>query len=500
MAFEPNSAEQQLLDEATSQGLSRRDILKRGAVLGLAAPAMGAILAACSKDKKAADTTVAAAAETTAAAAETSAPAAETSAAAAETSAAAAASGDTPKLVWRTRPDNDAEANLYKSISDLLQPEFKDFTLEYSKGGSEGSPYQDQLKTEIAGGTAPDVFWIPGTDTADFGVNGLTSNLRDLADKDTDYKDSDFYEGPMYHLTYDPAAKATGKALWGLPRDVSTFALYLNMDLIKEAGADDPRELEKAGKWDWDAFLGVAKKVTALGGGKFGYGASAWWGPYGVWVNAAGGSFFNADRTGQALDTPEALKGLEFARTIYNDLKVAVPYGEDPEPVFNAGNVAMFQNGRWATPGARANVKFNWDVVGLPKGPQGTSGNWLFWGSYAVNAKTKNREGAWKLIRALTRADIQAKIAELGANIPSRVSDEAKKAFLSYSPPANNQAFLDGIDPANKPTAEGPLWAGSWPKFDGAAGPLVEGVMKGTSTIDDFKGKAGEINTAAFTA
>ena len=493
MAFEPNSAEQQLLDEATSKGLSRRDILKRGAVLGLAAPAMGAILAACSKDKKAADTT-AAAAETTAAAA------AETSAAAAETSAAAAATGDTPKLVWRTRPDNDAEANLYKSISDLLQPEFKDFTLEYSKGGSEGSPYQDQLKTEIAGGTAPDVFWIPGTDTADFGVNGLTSNLRDLADKDTDYKDSDFYEGPMFHLTYDPAAKATGKALWGLPRDVSTFALYLNMDLIKEAGADDPRELDKAGKWDWDAFLGVAKKVSALGGGKFGYGASAWWGPYGVWVNAAGGSFFNADRTAEALDTPEALKGLEFARTIYNDLKVAVPYGEDPEPVFNAGNVAMFQNGRWATPGARANVKFNWDVVGLPKGPKGTSGNWLFWGSYAVNAKTKNREGAWKLIRALTRADIQAKIAELGANIPSRVSDEAKKAFLTYSPPANNQAFLDGIDPKNKPTAEGPLWAGSWPKFDGAAGPLVEGVMKGTSTLADFKGKAGEINTAAFTA
>ena len=162
MAFEPNSAEQQLLDEATSKGLSRRDILKRGAVLGLAAPAMGAILAACSKDKKAADTTAAAAETTAAAAAETTAAAAaETSAAAAETSAAAAATGDTPKLVWRTRPDNDAEANLYKSISDLLQPEFKDFTLEYSKGGSEGSPYQDQLKTEIAGGTAPDVFWIP---------------------------------------------------------------------------------------------------------------------------------------------------------------------------------------------------------------------------------------------------------------------------------------------------------------------------------------------------
>ena len=145
MAFEPTSPEQQLLDEAKTKGLSRRDILKRGAVLGLAAPAMGAILAACSSDS--ADTT--AAAETEAAVAETEAAATEaaaTEAAAAETEAAAAG-GDKPKLVWRTRPDNDAEANLYKSISDLLQPEFADFTLEYSKGGSEGSPYQDQLKT-----------------------------------------------------------------------------------------------------------------------------------------------------------------------------------------------------------------------------------------------------------------------------------------------------------------------------------------------------------------
>ena len=84
MAFEPNSPEQQLLDEATTKGLSRRDILKRGAILGLAAPAMGAILAACSSDKKAADTT-AAPAETEAAATEAAAETAAAETAAAET-------------------------------------------------------------------------------------------------------------------------------------------------------------------------------------------------------------------------------------------------------------------------------------------------------------------------------------------------------------------------------------------------------------------------------
>ena len=94
-------------------------------------------------------------------------------------------------------------------------------------------------------------------------------------------------------------------------------------------------------------------EVRALGDDIYGYGANAWWGPYGVWLNAAGGGFFNEDRTACGLDTPESL-GLEFERSIYTDFDVAVPYGEDSEPPFLAGRVAMFQNGRWATPGIRS--------------------------------------------------------------------------------------------------------------------------------------------------
>src|SRR5262249_7710177 len=139
------------------------------------------------------------------------------------------------------------------------------------------------------------------------------------------YKDADFYPGPMSTLTYDMDSKASGSKLWGLPRDVSTFVLYLNMDLINEAGADDPRELAKAGKWDWQAFEDVAAKTTALGSDIQGYGANAWWGPYGVWMNAAGGGFYNDDKTACALNTDESMEGLTFMRSLYVDKKYAVP-------------------------------------------------------------------------------------------------------------------------------------------------------------------------------
>ena len=271
-------------------------------------------------------------------------------------------------LRWRTRPDNQAEIDVYGGISDKLDGDLEGITLEYEAGGSETSSYQDVLKTELAAGTAPDVFWIPGTDVADFATRGLIMDMRAMADATDGYADSDFYEGPMFHLTFNPESGNAGETLWGLPRDVSTFALYLNLDLLAESGADDPRELAANGEWDWDAFMEVAEAIDALGDDISGYGQSGWWGPYGYWMNAAGGNFFNEDRTACGLDTPEALAGLEFQKSIY-DAGLAIPYGEDPEPPFLASQVGMFQNGRWATPGARASADFNWDVVKLPDGP-----------------------------------------------------------------------------------------------------------------------------------
>lgn len=407
-----------------------------------------------------------------------------------------APSAEAVTITFRTRPDNDAEAEVYKDVAAKVSEMLGNVTVEYQKGGTETAGYQDTIKTEAAAGTAPDVFWIPGTDTAEFATKGITLDLRQYAAADSTYKDADYYEGPMFHLTQDPETGQPGGPLWGLPRDVSTFGLYLNTDLIAEAGAEDPRELAKNGEWTWAKFEEVGDKIAALGDGVKGYGASSWWGPYGVWLNGAGGGFFNADRTACALDTPESIAGLTQLKKIYDTENFALKYGEDPEPVFLAGKIGMFQNGRWATPNIRTNAKFNWDVVALPDGPK-PGGNWLFWGSYAANAKTANPEAAWRVIQALTSPEIQAMVSELGANIPSRVGDQAKSDFLGFTPPANNQAFLDGL--ANSSVAEGPLWAGSWPKYDTVMGAAVAAVVNGETTIDEFKATiCAEANSEGF--
>ncbi len=157
----------------------------------------------------------------------------------------------------------------------------------------------------------------------------------------------------MDQLQVDPATgqKADG-FLWGVPRDVSTFALYLNLDLIDAAGAEDPRELAANGEWTWDKFAEVSQQIAENVEGAKGFGAGGWWANWGYFVNSGGGSFFNADRTACALDTPEAIAGMEFYQNLYASGS-GVPFGEDAEPPFKAGTLGMFINGRWATPGSR---------------------------------------------------------------------------------------------------------------------------------------------------
>jgi multiple sugar transport system substrate-binding protein len=380
-------------------------------------------------------------------------------------------------LRWRTRPDNQAEIDVYTAASESIDAEWNGVSLAYEPGGSETASYQDVLISEIEAGTAPDVFWIPGTDVARFAQAGLILNLAELSAADENFSVEDFYAGPMSFLT-TPVAEGES-ALWGLPRDVSAFAIYYNADLFDEAGLEYPGE----GDWTWDEFRTAAEDISALGDDVYGFGMNAWWANWGYFVNAAGSSFFTEDYTACGLDNDATVEGLEFAAGLFAD-KLAVPWGTDAEPPFLAGNVGMFMNGRWATPGTAANADFNWNVAPLPAGPGGES-NWLFWGAYVVNAKTENPAEAWDLVTRLTSAEIQGQIASLGANIPSRATDEAIELFLGTLPESgvDNQAFVDG---AAVGVAEAPLFYGNWPAIDAAYGQGVNAVFNGDLSAQEF--------------
>jgi multiple sugar transport system substrate-binding protein len=267
-----------------------------------------------------------------------------------------------------------------------------------------------------------------------------------------------------------------------LPRDVSAFAIYYNADLFDEAGLDYPGGED----WTWERLEEAAREIAGLGEEIYGFGMNAWWANWGYFVNAAGSSFFNEDYTACALDNEATVTGLEFAANMLQQ-GWAVPWGTDSEPPFLAGNVGMFINGRWATPGTVANANFAWNVAPLPVGPSGEETNWLFWGAYVVNARAAHPEEAWELITRLTSPDIQGEIASLGANIPSRDTQEAIDLFLATLPESgvNNEAFIEGTT-AEDVRTEAPLFQGNWPAIDTAYSNAVTAVFNGQLSAEEF--------------
>ena len=403
----------------------------------------------------------------------------------------APAAGQMVTIRWRTRPDNKSEQDVYQAISDDLSKQLasQGITLQYDPAPVTG--YLDKLTTEFSAGNAPDIVWIPGASTADYASKGVLLDLMPVAKADSSFKLTDYYDAPMKELEH-------GGALWGLPRDISTLVMYYNKDLFKAKGVTDPAEDAKAGKWNWDTFRQDAIALTDPATKVYGFSFADWWGLWGWFVNAGGGSLFNADRTACGLTSDGAQKGLQFMADLFQKDKVSTAPGLEgsaSETNFLSGQVGMFPNGRWFTPSMRENAKFDWGVVEMPEGPGGKS-TWLFWGPYVVSAKTKYPQQAWTVLKALTSPEVQAKVAALGTNIPSNKAQSAVDAFLNSKPPADNQPFLAGAAYAQ---AEIPLFTGSWGDINDAQYQVyVDKILQGKMSVADATKAACDATNPLF--
>lgn len=400
---------------------------------------------------------------------------------------APAAGGNAATIRWRTRPSDAAEQAVYQQLADSATSALASKNIKVQYDPSPNDPtYFTKLKTELASGTAPDIFWVGAVELADFVNTGKILDIKPFIDKDSSFKLDDFYPQTVQELSRD------GK-VYGLPRDISTMVTYYNEDLFKAAGLKTPKELAAEGNWNWDTFLDASTKLTDASKQQYGVGFGNWWGPgWGYFVNAAGGSPFNADRTACGLNTPESIEGAKYVRNLY-DKKLLPASDAEGENLFNAGKIGMYLNGRWFTPGVRQNAKFNYDVAEMPQGKKKST--WLFWGPYLVNADTKNPDATWEVLKQITSSEAMAEVAKNGSNIPARKNQEAVDVFLKSTPPANNQAFIAGADYA---VAEAPVWAGNWADFSSGVQSLWDQMIAGQITPEDFGKQACEQTASTF--
>ena len=293
-------------------------------------------------------------------------------------------------------------------------------------------PYADyftKLQTAVAAGSAADAFELNYENFVTYTSNGVLAELQGV-------------DGAVYKPSLLQAFAKDGKQ-YGLPESFSDVVLFYNADLFKAAGVAEP-----TANWTWADEKAAAEKLTNK--------AKKVWGDYQPVtfyefykaLAQAGGSFFNADGTATAFNSPEGLKAAEW---LVNKPGSVMPTTADGAGTpdwdtkqFQAGKLAMWHSGIWMFEGLQK-ASFNWNIVVEPGDT--TKASAMFANAAVVNAKSPNAAAAQKWITYLTSSDEMVKTRlDSSWELPP-IADQSKlSAYLDKGKPANRQAVFDALD------------------------------------------------------
>ncbi|HQY89312.1 MAG TPA: extracellular solute-binding protein, partial [Tepidisphaeraceae bacterium] len=155
-----------------------------------------------------------------------------------------------------------AESQIVQTLIDQYMKEHPDVFIERINA----SDFQAKLKTMMAGGTTPDIFYLPPDLLPELASLELIRPIDDYIKKVPDHEKwmSDFYPVVLDTFRYDVQTERVGKGpLYGLPKDFTTTVFYVNVDLFERAGVRIPYD-----GWTWDEFEADMKKIRALDTGK----------------------------------------------------------------------------------------------------------------------------------------------------------------------------------------------------------------------------------------
>jgi multiple sugar transport system substrate-binding protein len=302
------------------------------------------------------------------------------------------------------------------------------------------SNYPDRVRNDWVKDKAPDVLFLDNVPTW-AGRDGILENIQPYIDRDKqEVNINDFYPGLLSQFRYD-------NALYGLPRDNDTKVIYVNLDMLKEAGIAVP----EAG-WTWQDLRNVALKLTkrdAQGNVTrygFAFEPNTWWR---IWVWQNGVDLYDKftpplPPSKLLLNNKDASDAVQFFANLINVDKVSPTYdqmnsGDQIAAMFKSGKVAMAFGNHSDIPVFAQTSGLRWDVVPLPAGKK--RANVLGGAGYAVHKNSKYKEEAWTFVKWLTGPIGQALFADTGVVVPARKSVRENNLFLRLQP-YNTQVFL----------------------------------------------------------
>ena len=335
--------------------------------------------------------------------------------------------GEVTLSVWN-EPHKDDELNMY------LQAE-KATGIKVNVNVIPETDYSSKLNQMVATqDDSIDILIVWENDIANFAEAGGIDPLDDYLASST--IDSDDFIDAVAELT-----EGLG-ATYGLPWCAATEILYYNQDMFDAAGIDHPDN-----DWAYEDFLVAAEELTKLNddGTTDVYGfdlpnLQTWW----VGPGIKGDQVYDP-ATGQLVIGDGAVSFVQDMVDLAEKGTMPIP-SSDTSDNFGSGKAAMSWQGSWMIGSYADTLDFDWEIATIPNDVK--KYNTLHTGFYTVNANSKNKEAAWKVIEWLMGEEGQAINSKASGNPSALVSIAEKEAWKVESATTidNWDAMIDSLE------------------------------------------------------
>lgn len=342
--------------------------------------------------------------------------------------------------------------------------------------------------TQLAGGAAPDVFYVSDTMMATLIGSGKAVKLDDfLSTSDAPVKVDEFYPGLL------PWCKGKDGSLYGLPVDCNPIVVWFNKGMLADAGVTtDPAAALAAGTWNQAAFDDMLTKIKATG--KRGIVVEAGWGDFASMITTFGGTAFDPDSGKCVWDTDP--KAQEVLAWLFDHFKAetityggSLPKGQGAEQLFYAGQMAMVTKGRWILPNLKKLKNLEYDMAPYPS----EDGKTVMPVQVAVAAMSvqtgaKDQDASLKFLGRFVNKDGQRFRLSGGGNAVPSIKGLPEVVLEGGVP--GNAKFFDEV------AAKGyaiPLAIATNAKVATNLQPTIDAIIKGGADSKEFATK-----TAAF--
>lgn len=343
-------------------------------------------------------------------------------------------------VVWMV--GDDKVPRLLRPAVEVFQAEHPGVTVEVRD-----VPWADAMSkysAALASRSGPDIITGGTTFGIDLGAKGALIDLNERAPDLVQRLEQYAVPGAIRSVRHPSGA------LHAAPFDMHLQLQFYRTDLLPQAPTT------------WDDFDRTVVQLRQRGARGFAqqWGNTSWLG-YFPYLLQAGGTVYDESCTRAVVDSPQAVRALNYYATLYKRLNASTDTWPDADGGLENGSFPLMQSGTWQLVSldiTRKKIAGKWAAAPLPAGPTGRNTAFIGGSVMGVTTFSPNVALALDFMRTIYRADVTRQIIEEAPKLrllwlPGGRADQLDAVALT--PPQRRALMAQLKDTAGPPNCPG---------------------------------------------